>query len=218
MLAAPMPSLAASATSETPLPRWWLGHAVRKPVEAFEKLAGAQPDPHAVFFKYAVPLALIPPAFAFVGTTIFGWRLGAKSPLYLAADERVLAVVCYYFVLLGGLVGTAAVSRWMAPTYNARGGFGLHLALVCAIAAPFAVGSVCHLFPHVFVNMLALIPVLIWSLYLLYRGLPIVLGTGPERGMLMASSLVAWLLVGIVSLLGLTVGLWAAGIGPAIGV
>ena len=55
-------------------------------------------------------------------------------------------------------------------------------------------------------------------MYLLYKGLPIVLGTGPERGMLMASALIAYLLVGAVTVLGLTVALWASGIGPSIGV
>ena len=50
----------------------------------------------------------------------------------------------------------------------------------------------------------------------IYRGLPVVLHVGPERGMLMASSLIGWLLVAAVSLLGLTVALWSNGIGPSI--
>ena len=61
-----------------------------------------------------------------------------------------------------------------------------------------------------------LVPTLIWSMYLLYRGLPIVLKTDPARGMLMASSLIAYLLVAWVSLLGITVVLWSRGIGPRI--
>ena len=69
-----------------------------------------------------------------------------------------------------------------------------------------------------FVNLLVFIPALIWSMYLLYKGLPIVLKTGPERGMLMASALIAYLLVGAVTVLGLTVAMWASGIGPSIGV
>jgi hypothetical protein len=54
-------------------------------------------------------------------------------------------------------------------------------------------------------------------MYLLYRGLPIVLRIDPQRGMLMASALVAYLLVAAVSLLGLTVMLWIHGIGPRVG-
>ena len=65
--------------------------------------------------------------------------------------------------------------------------------------------------------MLVLVPVLIWCMYLLYRGLPVVLGTGQNRGMLMASALIAYLLVALVSLLGIMVALWGSGIGPRIG-
>jgi hypothetical protein len=54
-------------------------------------------------------------------------------------------------------------------------------------------------------------------MFLLYRGLPIVLDTDPARGMLMASALIAYLLVAWVSLLGIPVVLWSRGIGPTIG-
>ena len=74
-----------------------------------------------------------------------------------------------------------------------------------------------HLYPHVFLNVLVLVPTLIWSMYLLYRGLPVALRIDPRRGMLMASALIAYLLVAAVSLLGLTVMLWVHGIGPRLG-
>ena len=192
--------------------------SVHRPVAAFEALAQTEPDPLAVFFGQIIWLALIPPVFAFIGASIFGWRLGAAQPLYLPNDALTLISIGYFFTLLFGLVSTAFVGRWMAPTYGADEAFGTHLALVGIVAAPLVAGSVFHLFPHVFVNLLVFIPVLIWSIYLLYKGLPIALGTGPERGMLMASSLVAYLLVGAVALLGVTVALWASGIGPSIGV
>jgi hypothetical protein len=51
-------------------------------------------------------------------------------------------------------------------------------------------------------------------MFLLYRGLPIVLKTDPRRGMLMASALIAYLLVAWVSLIGITAVLWSRGIGP----
>jgi hypothetical protein len=70
----------------------------------------------------------------------------------------------------------------------------------------------------VFLNVVVLVPALIWSMFLLYRGLPIVLRINPQRGMLMASALIAYLLVAAVSLLGLTVMLWGLGIGPRVGI
>lgn len=54
--------------------------------------------------------------------------------------------------------------------------------------------------PHsVFLKFVVLIPALMWSTYLLCRGLPIVLKISPERGMLMASALIGCLLVALLT-------------------
>ena len=188
------------------------------PKAACAQLAEGEPAPLRVFFRHIVWLALLPPLLAFVGASNFGWRLGAAEPLYIETTQLVLVSLGYFSALLLGLAVTAVAGRWMAPTYGASRAFGSHLALVAIVAAPLAAGSVVHLFPHVFLNMLLLIPALLWSLYLLYTGLPVALGVSPERGMLMASSLVGFLLVAAVTLLGITVVLWSAGIGPPMGV
>ena len=200
------------------VPPWLLVRAAFSPAKAFAELAAARPDANVVFFKSVFWLALPPPVFAFVGASLFGWRLGAEEPLRLTTDAQALVSIGYFVVLLVGLLTTAGITRWMAVTYGARESFGLHLALIGAVAVPLVVGSVCHLYPHAFVNLSVLIPALIWSMYLLYSGLPVVLNIDPARGMLMASAVIAWLLVAAVSLLGLTVALWSGGIGPSIGV
>jgi len=197
---------------------WLIIRLLLRPASVFEELSDTRPDPHAVFFRYLVWLAVIPPVFAYIGASIFGWRLGAEQPLYLDGGDLIVISIIYFFVLIFGFVSTAIVSQWMASTYGARYSLGIHFALVTIVAAPLAVGSVIHLFPHVFFNVIAFIPILMWSMYLLYRGLPVVLKISPERGMLMASALIGYLLVAAVSLLGLTVALWGSGIGPSIGV
>ena len=68
----------------------------------------------------------------------------------------------------------------MAATYDASQSLGRCLALMAIVGAPLAVGSVVHLYPNAFLNVLVLVPVLIWCMYLLYRGLPIVLAHRTE--------------------------------------
>jgi hypothetical protein len=188
-----------------------------QPKAVFDDLAIAEPSPYRVFFKFLIWFAFLPPLFAYIGGARHGWDLGAASPLQLDRVELLTVSALYYLLLLAALVSTAFISRWMSMTYGARDNLGVHMAMVAILAAPIAFGSVIHLYPHVFINLLVLIPVLIWAMYLLYAGIPIALGITPERGILMASSLVAWLLVAFVSLLGITVGLWAHGLGPSIG-
>jgi hypothetical protein len=188
-----------------------------RPGAVFKDLALSEPSPYRVFFKFLIWFALLPPLFAYIGGRQSGWYLGAENPLVLNESELRLISLLYFLVLVAAFVSTAFVSRWMAETYGARRSLGAHMAIVAILAAPVTFGSVIHLYPYVFVNLLVLIPALIWAMYLLYAGLPLALGINPERGMLMASSLLAWLLVAFVSLLGVTVAFWTNGLGPSIG-
>lgn len=193
-----------------------IGHIVRAPAQVFAGLADNVPSAARVFFGFALWLLLLPPVFAYIGTVTFGWRLGV-APIVLPQPVVVAISVAYFLLLLFGLLSTAIIAKWMAKTYGASESLGACLALVAVVGVPLAVGSAAHLYPHAFLNVLVLVPALMWSMYLLYRGLPIVLRTDPGRGMLMASALIAYLLVAWVSLLGLTVVLWSRGIGPRIG-
>jgi hypothetical protein len=118
--------------------------------------------------------------------------------------------------LLFGLLSAAFVAHWMAGTYGADSSFAHSLALMTLVAMPLAIGSVVHLYPNAFFNVMVLVPTLMWSMYLLYTGLPLVLKTDPGRGMLMASALIAYLLVSWVTLLGITAVLWSLGVGPRV--
>ena len=189
-----------------------------EPMAVFRDLAQASPSAPAVFFKLAIWLLILPPLFAFFGSSNFGWDLGADEPVRLARGVLVAVSVAYFVTLIFGFISTAVVSRWMSQTYGAAENLGLHFALIALVGMPLLLGSAIHLYPHAFINLLVLAPALIWSMYLLYRGLPLVLGIDSQRGMLMASALIGFLLVASVSLLGLTVVLWGHGIGPEVGI
>ncbi len=192
-----------------------LGTALRSPSKAFAAVAADPPTGARVFFGAALWLALCPPVFAYLGTTLFGWRLGVE-PLLLPAGAALAISGAYFVLLLVGLLSSAFVAHWMAGTYGADTSYAHSLALMTLVAAPLAIGSVVHLYPNAFFNVMVLVPTLIWSIYLLYRGLPVVLRTDPGRGMLMASALIAYLLVSWVTLLGITAVLWSLGLGPRV--
>lgn len=171
-----------------------------------------------LFFSYTLWLLMLPPLFALVGGQSFGWRLGAESPLVVPFSVLVLISVAYFGVLLFGFFSTVFISQWMATTYGASRDLGRHIALVSIVGQPLVIGSSAHLFPDVFFNVVVLIPAMLWSMYLLYSGVPILLDTPAERGMLLSSALLGWLLVAAVSLLGLSMMLWVSGFGPAVAV
>ena len=192
-----------------------LGTALRSPRNAFSAVAANPPSGARVFFGTALWLALCPPLFAFVGTTLFGWRLGVE-PVLLPPSTALAVSAAYFVLLICGLLSSAFVAHWMAGTYGAHSTYAHSLALMTLVAVPLAIGSIVHLYPNAFFNVIVLVPTLMWSMYLLYRGLPVVLRTDTGRGMLMASALIAYLLVSWVTLLGITAVLWSQGLGPRI--
>jgi len=191
------------------------GAVLVDPQAAIADIAARPPSSARSFFGAAVWFGLCPPVFAYVGTRLFGWRLGVET-LFLPRQTVLEIAAAYFALLLFGFLSTAFVARWMASTYGADGSLQRCIALVTLVGAPLTIGSVVHLYPNAFVNVIVLVPTLIWSMYLLYRGLPAVLKTDPGRGMLMASSLIAYLLVSWVTLLGITAVLWSRGIGPQV--
>lgn len=191
---------------------------IHEPLNAFQELARVNPSPVRVLLRYSIWLLILPPFFAMIGAANFGWRLGAAEPLRISTNALLLISASYFLVLLFGLFSTALISRWMATTYGANTSLGKHIALITIVGEPLAIASIAHLYPDVLVNILILIPTMMWSMYLLYSGIPVVLETPPERGMLMASALVGWLLVAAVSLLGISMALWTLGFGPLLGV
>lgn len=195
-----------------------LFRSLYQPQQAFAELANAEPSSCRIFLTYSLWLLLLPPLFSLIGAANFGWRLGADQPLFMATGDLLTISIGYFLALLFGLFSTAIISRWMAKTYGASVSLGRHMALITMVGQPLALASVAHLFPDVLVNVLVLIPATIWGMYLLYTGIPVALETPPERGMLMASALMAWLLVAAVSLLGISMSLWVLGVGPLLGV
>lgn len=189
-----------------------------KPSLAFNKIAKSDSYSVGLLQKTVPFLLILPPLFIWLGSTIFGWRMGAGEPIFLDNTSLVLISFSYFSVLCLGYFSTVYLAHWMGMTYGADKPLKVYFALISVVYFPLLIASIAHLYPNTFFNLIVLLPTLLWCMSLLYKGLPIALEIPPERGMLMSSSIVGWLLVGAVSILGISVGLWTIGLGPTIAV
>lgn len=187
------------------------------PGDLFRELAVHKPSPQQVFFGYVIWLGFIPPLCAYIGMVSFGWHFGVGEAVHIGAVAAIGVAIAYYVCLFLGYMLTTGLMQWMAPTYNADTHLGLHAALTAIVGTPLMLGGVLHLYPLLPLNLLFLIPAIIWSVYLLYTGVPKLLGTDQARGVLMASSVLGVLFVAVAALAMLTIILWVNGLGPDIG-
>ena len=188
------------------------------PGRVFAVIAEKPPKPRDVFLKYALWIGLVPPVCAFVGATLFGWRLGAGEPIVFSVGTAFAICAAYYLALLAGFALAARVALWMRDAYAEDAKPGQCWALIAVVGTPMAAGGVLHLYPSAVLNIAALTPAFLWSVYLLYTGLPVVLKNGPERGMLMASAIMGFALTALAAFMTLIMILWVHGFGPTLGI
>ncbi|MDX1697636.1 MAG: Yip1 family protein [Thiohalobacterales bacterium] len=159
-------------------------------------------------------LAAIPAISGFIGTTQFGWQIGAGDPVKLTAQSAGIIAVLYYLAMIVGVFSIGWMIHWMAETYGAETSLSQCVVLAAYTATPLFLIGIMQLYPVPWVNLVVGIPALAYTVYLLYSGVPIMMGISEDRGFLFSSAVLAVGLVALVALLAATAILWGMGLGP----
>ena len=166
------------------------------------------------YAAHVLILAAIPPISGFIGTTQFGWQIGAGDPVMLDMQKAGLFAALYYLAMLVGVFSMGWMIQWMADTYGAKPQLSQSVVLAAYTATPLLLIGLMELYPVLWLNMVVGIPALAYTVYLLYTGVPVMMGISEERGFLFSSAVLAVGLVAFVALLAITALLWGMGLEP----
>lgn len=167
------------------------------------------------YCSHVLFLAAIPPIAGYIGTTQFGWQIGARESIKLTADSALLISLVYYVTMLAAVFSIGKMIHWMGQTYGSKQTLPQAIALAAYTATPLFLVGVMGLYPVLWLNFIVGLPALAYTVYLLYVGVPIMMEIPPERGFLFSSAVLAVGLVMLVGVLAATVILWGYGLGPA---
>lgn len=167
-----------------------------------------------LYIQFVLIVATIAPVCALIGTTTMGWRIGGGDPVKLTFSSALLMAVMFYVAMLVATLTIGKLIHWMSQTYGAAQPFHLCVALAAFTATPLFLVGVIQLVPILWLNFIVGLPALAYAVYLLYCGVPVVMGISSERGYLFSTSILGVGLVMLVGLLAVTAGLWGVGIGP----
>jgi hypothetical protein len=134
----------------------------------------------------------------------------------LTIESASRIAVLYYIALLIVALSVGWMIHWMAKTYGADQPLSQCIALASYTATPLFLSGVMTLYPMLWLNLVIGIPILGYTVYLFYSGVPIMMEIPPERGFLFSSAMVAFGLVALVALMAVTVILWGMGFEPTI--
>ncbi|GMR19891.1 MAG: Yip1 family protein [Gammaproteobacteria bacterium] len=166
------------------------------------------------YCTHVLILAAIPPVSGFIGTTRIGWQIGGGEVVKLTTQSAGTISILYYLAILVGIFSVGKMIHWMAQTYGAKVSLPLCIGLAAYTATPLLLIGLMGLYPVLWLNFIIALPALAYTVYLLYTGVPVMMGVSKEKGFLFASAVLAVGMVMLVALLAATVILWGAGIAP----
>ncbi len=167
------------------------------------------------YCSHVLILAAIPAIAGYIGTTQVGWDVPGGREIHKLTQQSALQIsILFYFAMLVAVLSVGAMIHWMGKTYGSKQPLSQCIVLASYTATPLFLIGVMLLYPLLWLNMLIGLPALAYTVYLLYTGVPVMMGVTKERGFLFASAVLAVGLVMLVALLVTTVILWDLGIGP----
>jgi hypothetical protein len=184
------------------------------PEEEWKDIRKEQCTVTRCYCSHVLILAAIPAIAGYIGTTLVGWQVTGREVHKLTPDSALQISILFYFTMLVGVFSIGALIHWMGKTYGSKQPLPQCIALAAYTATPLFLIGVMMLYPKLWLNMLIGLPALAYTVYLLYTGVPIMMGIPKERGFLFASAVLAVGLVMLVAVLVASVILWGMGIGP----
>ena len=174
--------------------------------------------PHATMttmMLYPCIMALLPAVAWYFGTTEIGWRVGDGDAIKLTKDSALAIIILFYLTMLASIAIIGAFIHWMADTYGANSSLAKCIVIVGFTATPLFLAGATGFYPVLWLDLLLGVVAVCWSVYLLYLGIPLVMGIPEERGFLFSSAVIAICLVMLICIMVGSVILWDFGAAPA---
>ena len=144
-------------------------------------------------------IALIPAICSYFSAVYLGWYVNLEEVITLSPKVALLASVAMYFLLVGGVLTLALLAWKMANSCGATATFTQALELSSYAATPLLICGFGALFPHIWFMVTLGIVGILYSIYLLFAGVPILINVSEDKRLLYCYALV---FSGLVLLLG----------------
>ncbi|MBL3555917.1 MULTISPECIES: Yip1 family protein [Marinobacter] len=172
--------------------------------------------PRRLYVAYVLVLAAIAPICAYISTAHFGWTVGSDRVIKLTEISALQMSVLTYLAILVGVFALGYAINWMAKTYGAKEELmpSNGIALAAYSCTPLFLAGFALLYPVPWFNALVFLLAAGYGAWLMYEGLPIVMGIPKDQAVMYVGALLTVALVILVSTRVGSVILWNYGFGP----
>ena len=163
------------------------------------------------YCSHVLLLALLPPISFFIGFSQVGWTVGNAPVQKLTISIAAIYSILMYISILVGIFSMGAMIHWMSKTYGEQQALPRCIGLAAYTLTPLLLIGIMGLYPILWLQMLAALPALAYTVYLLYTGVPVMMDISKDKGFLFASAVLAVGLVMLVAMMAATIILWEYG-------
>lgn len=186
------------------------------PVNEWKKIRANDVSIFSVYATYVVILGAIGPLAGFYGTTKVGWVFGSGDPQMLTHESGMQIAGLFYCAILISVFAMGKLAHWMGESYDLKRSLARCVQMSGMIVTPLYLLGVFFIFPTLWIIYLLGLPAIIYTVYLLYTGVPVMMDMPKDKAFLFSSAILAVGLVTLVGLLGATAILWGMGLEPSI--
>lgn len=186
-----------------------------QPSAQWQRIAQLPENSFRTLLLYPWFLAILPAVAWYFGTTHVGWTVADGDPQYLTQQSARTLCILFYLTQIICLSVIGYFIHWMAETYGAESSITKGIIIASLAATPMFIAGLSGFYPILWLDMLIGIFSVCWAVYLIYLGIPIVMGIPEERGFLFSSAVMGVALVILICLMAGAVILWDFGAAPA---
>ncbi|MEE4143881.1 MAG: Yip1 family protein [Halieaceae bacterium] len=187
-----------------------------RPSAQWRAIAALPEDSFRTLLLYPCFLAILPAVAWYYGTSRVGWTVGDQGEaIKLTAESARQITILFYLAMLGSVAVIGYFVHWMSDTYGANSSLTKGIVIVGLTSTPLFIAGLVGFYPLLWIDLLIGVAAVSWSVYLLYLGIPIVMGIPEERGFLFSSAVVGVALVILICMMVGSVILWEYGAAPA---
>ena len=187
-----------------------------RPSSQWQTIANLPESTFKTLILYPCFLAILPAVAFYYGTTEVGWTVGKHGePIRLTVESARQICVLFYVTMIACVSIIGYFIHWMSHTYGAESSIAKGIVIAGLTATPLFLAGLVGFYPLLWIDMLIGVVAVSWAVYLLYLGIPIVMGIPEERGFLFSSAVLAISMVILICLMVGSVILWDFGAAPA---
>jgi hypothetical protein len=187
-----------------------------RPSAQWRAVADLPENSFRTLILYPCFLAILPAVAWYYGTSRVGWTVGDQGEtIRLTVESARQISILFYLAMLGSVAVIGYFVHWMSDTYGANSTLTKGIVIVGLTCTPLFIAGLVGFYPLLWIDLLIGVAAVSWSVYLLYLGIPIVMGIPEERGFLFSSAVVGVALVILICMMVGSVILWEYGAAPA---